>query len=573
MMKKLEFIKFSLFGNMPTTAGGVPLGPTALLIGIVGALVRIRFYYSFGATSLSRDEAALALNFVDAGFLDLLKPLRLGQAAPIGFLLAEKAVEEVFGSGELSLRLLSLATSILIIPLFYLLVRHLLSPVGVLVGLTIVVLSEPLIVLGTTFKQYSLDAFVALVLLNLGRSALPKGPGNARYVVCAVIGAAAVWFSFPSVFVLGGLGLTAIASALLDGRRREAVSWVATMSVCAVSFGLAYFLSFRHYAKSDTLSAWWTYAFAPMPPRSMGDVKWYIDNFFLLFPSELGLREAGLCGALLLFGMYSLWIDPARRAAVSLFLSPIILTLIASGLHKYPFGDRTMTFSSPLLATLVAAGVAAVWEVRERTAKVFAAIIVGTMLLHPLYVGAKYMIDPHQRVVMDVKPTLAYVADHRKDGDVLYVHWDAETLYDYYVKKRDFRNMKDWRSVISQHPGDVSRGDKIAAYAKVVSLLGPSQRVWFLTGIAGQAEAEVMLDLLERRGTRLDEFHGIGSAAYLYDLGPEGAGGFSHESIGQGYGGAANASPFALAFSRDRQPTTRNQGLLHPPSVRSTRCL
>jgi hypothetical protein len=51
-----------------------------------------------------------------------------------------------------------------------------------------------------------------------------------------------------------------------------------------------------------------------------------------------------------------------------------------------------------------------------------------------------------------------------------------------------------------------------------------------------------MLDLLERRGTRLDEFHGIGSAAYLYDLGPEGAGGFSHESIGQGYGRAANAS-------------------------------
>jgi hypothetical protein len=204
MMKKLEFIRFSLFGSMPTTAGGVPLGPAALLIGIVGALVRIRFYYSFGATSLNRDEAALALNLVDAGFLDLLKPLRLGQAAPIGFLLAEKAVVEVFGSGELALRLLSLATSILIIPLFYLLVRRLLSPVGVLVGLTIVVLSEPLIVLGTTFKQYSLDVFVALVLLNLGLSALRKGPGNARYMVFAVIGAAAVWFSFPSVFVLGG---------------------------------------------------------------------------------------------------------------------------------------------------------------------------------------------------------------------------------------------------------------------------------------------------------------------------------------------------------------------------------
>src|SRR5271157_606604 len=532
-MKKLESIKFSLFGNMQTPAVSVPLGPTALLLGIVGVLMRIRFYYSFGATSLTRDEAGLALSFVDTGFFELLKPLRWDQAAPIGFLLAEKAVMDVFGSSELSFRLFSLVTSILIIPLFYLLVRDVLSPVGVLVGLAIITLSEPLIYWGTLFKQYSFDVLIALVLLNLGRWALRKSPVNGRYVVLGVIGAAAVWLSFPSVFVIGGVGFTLIASDLLEGRRREAVAWVASMSVCSVSFGLAYLLSFRYYAKNDNLSTWWTYAFAPMPPRSMGDVKWYIDNFFLLFPSELGLRDAGLCGALLLFGTYSLWRDPARRAAVPLFLGPIILTLIASGLRKYPFGDRTMLFSNPRLATLVAAGVAAVWEVRQPTMKVFVAIIVGTMLLYPLYLDAKYMIDPQARIFMDVKPTLVYVADHRKDGDVLYVHWDAETLYDYYVKKRDFRNLKDWQSVISRHPGNVSRRDKTAAYAKDVALLGSSRRVWVLLGIAGQQEEDVMLELLDRRGRRLDEFHGIGSAAYLYEFGPEGAGGVSHESIGR----------------------------------------
>ena len=124
------------------------------------------------ATSLTRDEAGLALSFVDTGFFELLKPLRWDQAAPIGFLLAEKAVMDVFGSSELSFRLFSLVTSILIIPLFYLLVRDVLSPVGVLVGLAIITLSEPLIYWGTLFKQYSFDVLIALVLLNLGRLVL-----------------------------------------------------------------------------------------------------------------------------------------------------------------------------------------------------------------------------------------------------------------------------------------------------------------------------------------------------------------------------------------------------------------
>jgi hypothetical protein len=215
-------------------------------------------------------------------------------------------------------------------------------------------------------------------------------------------------------------------------------------------------------------------------------------------------------------------------------LSPIILTLIASGLHKYPFGERFTIFSNPLLATFVAAGVAAIWEVRQSTVKVFAAIIVGMLLIYPVYLNAKYATDLRGRILIDMKPTLAYVADHRQDGDVLYVHWNAETLYDYYVKKRDFRNMKDWRSVISHEPADVSRRDRIASYARDLATLGPSRRVWFLLGmIAGKQEDEVVLDLLDGLGHRVDEFRGIGCSTYLYDFGPEGAVGVSHEFEGR----------------------------------------
>ena len=352
-------------------------------------------------------------------------------------------------------------------------------------------------------------------------------------MVLGVIGAAAVWLSFPSVFVIGGVGFTLIASDLLEGRRREAVAWVASMSVCSVSFGLAYLLSFRYYAKNDNLSTWWTYAFAPMPPRSMGDVKWYIDNFFLLFPSEAGTPRPGLCGALLLFGMHSLWRDPARRCGRAAFPGPDDLNAHCFGLRKYPFGDRTMLFSNPLLATLVAAGVAAVWEVRQPTMKVFVAIIVGTMLLYPLYLDAKYMIDPQSRIFMDVKPTLVYVADHRKDGNVLYVHWDAETLYDYYVKKRDFRNLKDWQSVISRHPGKRQSTGQDRGLCQGCCALRVESTGMGPSGNCGPTGRGCHAETLGPAWSQTRRVPWNRSAAYLYEFGPEGAGGVSHESIGR----------------------------------------
>jgi hypothetical protein len=514
-------------GPEPSNPGGVLVGLTALLIGGAGVAFRLRAYFSFGATSLTRDEAALALNLMETGWLGVFRPLGGGQAAPVGFLLVEKAITDAFGTSEFAFRALSLVTSILILPLFYLLVRNFLSTAGILVGLGVIAISEPLIGLGTIFKQYSSDTCLTLIYLNVVLWAWRRDGGAARYVVVGSLGTILIWFSFPSVFVIGGTGLTLIGWELAAGRLRSAVCWVAAMSVCALSFGLAYALSYRNYSRNDALLTWWTYAFAPFPPRSLSDLKWYSDNFFLLFPSEVGIKEAGVGAAMLLFGAYCLVRDPVpvRRVVVPLLLAPIGLTLVASALHKYPFGDRTMLFSSPLLAALVAAGVAAIWDSHQAKARILAAMIVGIMALYPAYLELKYLATPDGRIYADVKPTLGFIADHRKDGDVLYVHWDAETHHDYYVKARNYRDLKRVPAVGSKFPGEVSRQAKLEAYEKAVKPLLKKRRVWLLLGIAGKPEEEIMLDLFDRHGQRLEGFSGLGSAAYLYEIGPIDGGG------------------------------------------------
>jgi hypothetical protein len=519
-MAQADTVYHSLPAASVPTSRVVPLPLIYLMIGIAGALLRIRLYMSLGATSLTRDEAALALNFVGGGFLRLLQPLGYDQAAPIGFLLAEKSLLATFGESELAWRLLPFATSILILPLFYFLIRDVLSPCGIIVGMTMIALSEPLVWFGVFFKQYSFDVMVALILLIAGRWALRDESRHARYLVVGTLGALAVWFSFPSIFVTGGIGVTLIGHALLRGQRREALNWTLAMSLSALSFAVGYLISFRHYAGNHGLQAWWVDSFAPMPPRSMKDLKWYGDNLLALFPDEIGVREAGLACAMLLFGVYNLARDRDRRVMVALFLAPIGLTLIASAVHKYPFGNRTMLFANPSLIALVACGVAAVWNLREPKARALTLIIIGVLFLYPLYLDLKYLINPYDRVFQDVKPVIAYIADHRQKGDALYVHWDAETLHDFYCKKLDFRKTADWPAVVSRDPGKAVRSQRLASYAGFLDQLGSSGHVWVFLGIAGKPEEELVVELLDRRGRKLDEFHGIGFAAYRYELSP-----------------------------------------------------
>ena len=110
-----------------------------------------------------------------------------------------------------------------------------------------------------------------------------------------MLGIAAVWFSFPSVFVIGGVGFTLIVSDLLEGRRKEAAGWVTATALCGLSFAVGYLLSFRYYAKNNYLTNFWMHTLA-RSPRSIGDLKWYIDNF-LFFSLSSSDSESRACAA------------------------------------------------------------------------------------------------------------------------------------------------------------------------------------------------------------------------------------------------------------------------------------
>ena len=67
-----------------------------------GALLRVaQFLYN---RSLTEGEAALALNIIEKSYSQLLHPLDYAQAAPVGFLIAQRFMASLFGTTEMAMR-------------------------------------------------------------------------------------------------------------------------------------------------------------------------------------------------------------------------------------------------------------------------------------------------------------------------------------------------------------------------------------------------------------------------------------------------------------------------------------
>src|SRR5438477_195995 len=80
------------------------------------------------------------------------------------------------------------------------------------------------------------------------------------------LGGAAVWFSFPSVFVLAGSATCLLAESLIRREWRVAAPRLAVGAVWAASFAVSYRTALGQLARGTGLWAFWEFAF---PPRTL----------------------------------------------------------------------------------------------------------------------------------------------------------------------------------------------------------------------------------------------------------------------------------------------------------------
>jgi len=356
------------------------------------------------------DEGALIENVRRLSPGGFFGPLGNSQLAPPGFLLAEWAAFRALGDRAMAFRLVPLLGGIASLFLIREAARRCLPDRAVWLAVALFAVANDPIYFSSEAKQYSTDVTAALActLLALTLGARPSTATNSA--ILAGSGAAIVWCSHPSIFVLAAAGVVALSRAIAARDVRSAGLWAGIGLAWVASFAAVHLVAMEQLGHRPAMWAFWEFAFPPIPPRSFWDASWPFRRVAFLFLNPLnfdapfGPRLSMLPALGLAFlGFARLWkVDSGRLA---LLILPGAFAFLASCLRLYPFHGRLLLFLAPAILLVVAAGLdrvrEAVWLYRASLAMV---------LLVPGATACYHLVEPRDRSDTN------YVGDLRSSG-------------------------------------------------------------------------------------------------------------------------------------------------------------
>ncbi|HET6575246.1 MAG TPA: glycosyltransferase family 39 protein [Fimbriiglobus sp.] len=486
--------------------------PIVLVVSCLLAGLALRTFCYARNQSLWIDEAFLALNVVYRTVPELAEPLDLNQGAPLGYLLVCKSVVKAFGSSELALRLPSFVAALVGFAAFIRLAYRMLPLAAARIAVCLFALSPYLIAYAAEFKQYELDATVAILLTLIGLPVWRDEAGPWRLVGFAAAGAVAVWVSHPAAFVLGGVGTAALADA---AARRDRAALLARLGVVAawlVSFGLCYALFLRKLGTNQFLLDYWAGKFMPFPPTSPGDLAWVVDHFLKFFDKPGGLTSAEFAtGGLAALGFLLAVLVLARRdwRLLVALVGPLGLALVASAVHKYPFAGRLLLYAVPALVLMVAYGAALIAARLGEVVRWGGVVTVAVLFVSPV-AECRWLLKtpPHAE---DAREAIAHVHAHWQPGDRLYVYYGAVPAFAYYLPRFPFPA----DAVVL---GSENRDEDQRKFQVEIAPLDEYPRVWVVLAHRQTQEETAIQAYLDAMGRREELKKWSDATVMRYDL-------------------------------------------------------
>ncbi len=525
------------------------LSYTSYAMVAIGAALRLTQYLT--NRSLSFDEALLALNIIQKSPRALLGELSFDQAAPLGFLEAEKLATAIFGRSEYALRLFPLLVSLLSLVAFYWAARKLLNGIAVPLALAAFALLEPLIYYSATAKQYAIDVAVAVLLFGIGAALRSSRLDTAALMMLTATGAVAVWFSHASVFVLAPLGLLLAYQAFRGGDRNRFLQLLLCFALWVLSLGIEFalsrsnivhireaFLGSRHgvfLGGGSEGPTWFDTVMARV--RYFSGLEETTSGRALFGPRHVELNQALtlLVLAFATLGFLSLVLRGTRKAL--LLTSPAAFLLLASALGRYPLVGRTLLFLLvPLALAFGEGGHVAISAFRSRRASTAGGALVLAALAVIAILPTLHLAVPRRSE--ELKPVLNYLERHRLGGDALYVAYNAQYAVAYYhlCSCGGFDPERVWPFEVGGRSNDtpaMRSGSRNLIVGSTRSASGEQgqdlkpflgrPRVWILVADLPSWQLDPLLRYADAAGRRLDSFSSkgpkeIGASIYLYDL-------------------------------------------------------
>lgn len=403
-----------------------------LVLLIVGCVLRIEHFS--GARSLWHDEASTALDIIHMSSDELLGALKFRLVQPPGWLFVEKWLVSAWPDFDYSLRALSLLCGLASLIVFGRFGALALDEVTALVATGLFAVSSPLIQYSAMAKPYVVDLFFAVLLMHLTWRAISDPPHRRLWTLAlALAGLVGIPMSLPIVMVLAPMGLILLARALNARDYR----WVAGLALAGAAWlGAFAALWFSYYAQQgaairDMQTLYWGPTFAPMPPRSLGDVAWYpraigeIIHWFL---------HVGLAVSAPLLAIGSIALARARPWLFAILAGPVGAALAVSAVRAYPFDTRLILFLAPSFMMLIAAGVTAVAGVCRRywTALGVLCLVVSSAAIAQT---ARAALTTPPWAMEEVKPDFATISKLASPSDTIFLSRGAERPFLLYAQR------------------------------------------------------------------------------------------------------------------------------------------
>ena len=422
-----------LSGQTTRTASSVTRYESLILAAILGVAVLFRLW-DLGARNLWTDEAwvALAALAPTPG-----EALTLGRSTPPFYTLTVWGLVQVWGGSEAVLRSLSFALGVGSVALFWPVARHLTNRIAALLGLALVALSPVLVYFSKELKQYSGDAFFAILMVWLAER-LKERPSYARWLSLALVGLVALGFSHGAVFVLPAILLV----LWLESPRPHRFRVIGLGALWGSAIIIFFMLVYRGQVNLELVAYWLRdYPdFSGLTPFLMWFGGSWVRYFHYFFHYFFASPWGWLWGEVFVMVGLVLLVREGPRRLLIYWGGPLLLVFGASVLHRSPFmghynGSRLLLFSAPWLYLITAIGTAAVvtrlWS-QPRPWRWLAPALAGLILitLQPLALVQENLHPQANR--QELKPLAAYLQKHLRPGDRIYVYFHAIYPFKYY---------------------------------------------------------------------------------------------------------------------------------------------
>jgi hypothetical protein len=368
------------------------VGMLPVLVAVVGAAIDT--YHWARPVPFWLDDEMIAINVRDRSFTELTGTLWLGQSAPYGWLVVERAIMIAFGSGERALRFMPLMFGVATLAATVWIGRRWLTRFGALALVLLCWISEPVNHYRYAVKHYTADVFFALLLPALAVWATEpaeRADRRRRAMIWWSTAAAAQWFANGALLVTPACAICLLVFVWRRDGRREVVRFASAGLVWLAAFGLHYLVAMQYTLHSDYLRSYWK---DEIPPPSAGLVetmRWLANRivplatnpggthlFISLWSAALGgfvvsyRRFGAILGAITvsafvfagvravpLYQRFSLWMVPALYLGVALLIDRA---------GRFALDAAARRQFAPLALGVLVAGNAAyvVWDITER---------------------------------------------------------------------------------------------------------------------------------------------------------------------------------------------------------------